>query len=63
MGKGYSRELIENPRFESIDNDKRFKNLAKGYWVYDELLNGLARNGWVRFATGYKGALYGKKGL
>ena len=62
LGKSYLRELVENPRFESIDNDKRIKNLAQGYWVYDKLLNGLARNGWVRFAPGYKSALYGKKG-
>jgi serine/threonine protein kinase len=61
-GKSYLRELIENPPFRSIDNDKRIKNLAAGYWVYEELLNGLARNGWVRFAPGYKGAVYGKKG-
>lgn len=62
LGKSYLRELVKNPPLESIDNDKRIKDLAQGYWVYDELLNGLAHNGWVRFAPGYKGALYGKKG-
>lgn len=62
FGKSYLHELIVNPRFVSIDNDRRFKNLARGFWVYDELLNGLTSNGWVRFAPGTKGALYGKKG-
>src|SRR5579864_9444067 len=62
FGKEYLRKLVEKPSFVSIDNDRRLKNLSKGYWVYDEMLNGLATNGWVRFAPGYKGAVYGKNG-
>ena len=62
FGKDYLRKLIEEPSFVSIDDDKRFKNLSKGWWVYDELLDSLARKGWVRFAPGYKSAVYGKSG-
>lgn len=42
----------------SIDNDKRFKNLSKGYWVYDEFINTLISNGWTRFAVGFKAGIY-----
>jgi serine/threonine protein kinase len=57
------RKLIERGTLKSIDTDDadgRFYNLAKRYWVYGDLLDGLAANGWVRFAPGFKGALYGR---
>lgn len=36
-----------------------FNNLSQGCWVYAEMLETLRARGWVRFAPGFKSALYG----
>ncbi len=51
--------IISKARYgTSIDGDRRLRNLAQGYWVYDELLMALLSNGWVRFAAGFKAGVY-----
>lgn len=55
---GFADE-VRQPRIISIDDDQRLFNLARGYWVYDEMLGCLRRTGWVRFAPGFKSGLYG----
>jgi serine/threonine protein kinase len=61
LGKRDLGKLVASPEFVSIDDDVRLNNLPKGYWVYDELLDGLRNTDWVRFAPGFKSALYGRK--
>ncbi len=51
--------MVRSPELHPIERDPRFYNLAAGYWVYEELLSGLERSGWVRFAPGFKAGLYG----
>jgi hypothetical protein len=51
--------MVRSPEFRPIEGDSRFYNLAPGYWVYEEMLAGLQRSGWVRFAPGFKAGLYG----
>ena len=53
------KRSIRSRELHPIDGDKRFYNLAQGYWVYDELLSGLKSSGWFRFAPGFKAGLYG----
>lgn len=59
--KGVADE-VRHPRMNSIDGDQRLFNLARGYWVYDEMLACLRRTGWVRFAPGFKSGIYGHPG-
>ena len=61
LTKKQFKKMLLNPKFISIDDDNEFKNLTKGYWVYDELLCCLKKNGWVRFAPGFKGGVYGNE--
>jgi serine/threonine protein kinase len=56
------KEMVCHPGFHSIDGDKRFHNLATGYWVYDELLSNLRQSGWVRIAPGFKAGVYCRSG-
>lgn len=51
--------LVRNPHIHSIENDDRMYNLARGYWVYDEMLSDLRAAGWQRFGPGFKGGVYG----
>jgi serine/threonine protein kinase len=52
-------EMIHFAILKPIEGDERFYNLAPQYWVYNELLSNLRQSGWVRFAPGFKGGLYG----
>ena len=49
---------LRRPTIESIENDKRRRNLSKGYWAYDEFITTLLSNGWIRFAAGFKAGIY-----
>ncbi len=62
-GKTSKRELRKLVRRipPCIDTDERMYNLAKGYWVYDELIADLTKAGWVRFGPGFKAGVYGHK--
>ena len=51
--------LVRNPQIHSIENDERTYNLARGYWVYGDLLADLRAAGWQRFGPGFKGGVYG----
>ena len=59
ISRGQLKAMVRRPDFHPIEGDRRFHNLAAGYWVYDELLSALRRSGWVRFAPGFKAGLYG----
>ena len=50
--------FLKEPAIRSIDDDPRFRNLSRGYWVYDEFIATLLENGWVRFAAGFKAGIY-----
>ena len=52
-------EISRRAGSASIDSDARLKNLAQGDWRYDGmLLPALKRNGWIRFAAGFKAGVY-----
>lgn len=53
------KKSLSTQTLKSIDDDKTFRNLPKGYWVYDELLRCLRNEGWIRFAPGFKAGVYG----
>ena len=53
------KAMVRSPALHPIEGDKRFHNLASGYWVYDELLSDLRLSGWIRFSPGFKAGLYG----
>lgn len=53
------KRIVENRRIMPLEHDKRMYNLAKGYWVYDELIADIRRAGWVRFGPGFKAGVYG----
>ena len=55
------KKSLATRKIRGIDDDKTFKNLSCGYWVYDELLNCLKNKGWDRFAPGFKAGVYGNK--
>jgi len=57
------RQLVRNFKMHSIENDSRMHNLARGYWVYDELLADLSSSGWQRFGPGFKGGVYGHESI
>lgn len=59
ISRGQLKALVRRPDFHPIEGDRRFHNLAPGYWVYDELLSDFGRSGWVRFAPDFKAGLYG----
>lgn len=59
ISRSQFERMVSSPVLFSIEGDKRFFNLAPGFWVYDELLSDLQRSGWVRFAPGFKAGLYG----
>ena len=50
---------VRSPILRSLDEDKRLHNLAKGFWVYDELIADLRNAGWIRFGPGFKAGVYG----
>jgi hypothetical protein len=56
------RRLLANRSLIGIDDNPRMYHLPSGYWVYDEMLSALRNSGWVRFAPGFKAALFGKEG-
>jgi serine/threonine protein kinase len=58
MNKKEFKKYIESRHIKSIDLNRTFKNLSKGFWVYDELLGCLERMGWKRFACGFKSGVY-----
>lgn len=49
---------LKASRIHSIDNDRRLRNLNRGYWVYDEFISVLLNSGWIRFAAGFKAGMY-----
>lgn len=59
ISRSQFKEIVRHPALPAIDGDKRFYNLAPGFWVYDELLSSLREAGWIRFAPGFKAGLYG----
>lgn len=66
MPKAFSRRelrrIVRDGLIQSIEDDPRMYNLARGYWVYDEMLAALRETGWRRFGPGFKGAVYGRAG-
>jgi hypothetical protein len=51
-------KAVESPHFEDIKHLDYIKNLSKGYWVYDELIECLSNRNWIRFAPGFKAGVY-----
>jgi hypothetical protein len=51
-------DRLKRPTIESIENDRQRRNLNSGYWAYDEFMEGLLSNGWIRFAAGFKAGIY-----
>lgn len=56
-----NNKIIPPGDLQPIANDGRLYNLASevGYWVYNDLIADLKNSGWIRFAPGFKGGLYG----
>jgi serine/threonine protein kinase len=59
ISKRQFKKIVCAPSVPSIEDDERMYNLARGYWVYDELLEDLRKAEWVRFGPGFKAAVYG----
>jgi hypothetical protein len=51
--------IVENRLLFPLEEDDRMFNLARGYWVYDELIRDLKAAGWIRFGAGFKAGVYG----
>lgn len=58
--RAFRREMEKRPLC-SIDQRKDLKNLATGYWVYEQMLESFRQTGWFRFAPGFKAGVYGRE--
>jgi serine/threonine protein kinase len=59
VSKRSLRKTIRNFALRPLEEDERMYNLAKTYWVYEELIADLRGAGWVRFGPGFKAGVYG----